>query len=57
MGDHDDGEAGVMKLSHEAEELPARRGVEPGAGFVEHEDLGFDRQHAGERDAAFLPAR
>ncbi len=56
MGDHDDGEAVVMKCLTRPRDSLRVAGSSPAQGFVEHEDLGFDRQHAGERDAAFLPA-
>ncbi len=58
MLDDEDGEAGVLGLDGEqVEKEVGGRLVEVAGGFVEQEDLGFERQHAGDGEALFPAQR
>ena len=59
MGDHDEG-GGLRPgadLAHPVEKLLPRDGVEPGAGFVEDEDLEPGHEGAADKDLLFFPLR
>ena len=58
MRGEDDREAIVGHGGHERRhELVARERVEPGDGFVEHEELGALGKHGGQRHLGMLAAR
>jgi hypothetical protein len=52
MGDQDEGGVGVpSELGEELQELFAGHRIEPGAGFVEDEEIGLGHEGAGDEDA------
>lgn len=56
MGDDQRGQAEVVaQAEDEGEDLAADRGVEGGDGFVGDQDLGVERERAGDDDALALP--
>ncbi|MDW8444869.1 MAG: hypothetical protein RML45_11805 [Acetobacteraceae bacterium] len=58
MGDEDEGEAEPFgDGAHVALQGGAREGIEGGEGLVEHQEVGFDGERAGEGDTLLLTAR
>ena len=52
VGDHEHGQPQcLLERPDEAVELPGRDGIEAGGGLVEEDDVGIERQRAGERHA------